>query len=109
MADKSSEVSKNPWVVTYLEEFLFYCCPECDVKCQSKDFFLHHALGNHPLAADCLKQFQNELEDGSYYLPNNVEVEVKQETDNEELLDDFDDYEDSEDKDFKPPKRKKMV
>ena len=40
----------NPWAVPSLDEFLHYCCPECDVK--SKDYaqFYKHAVTNHPLA-----------------------------------------------------------
>ena len=25
---------ENPWMVEELEEFLYYCCPECDEKCR---------------------------------------------------------------------------
>ena len=39
---------QNPWMVDQLEEFLYFCCPECDEKYQVKDLFLQHALFNHP-------------------------------------------------------------
>ena len=39
---------ENPWMVEELEEFLYYCCPECDEKCRAKGPFLQHALCNHP-------------------------------------------------------------
>ncbi len=39
----------NPWAVESVEDFLHYCCPECDVKSQSRDMFLDHALLNHPM------------------------------------------------------------
>ena len=44
----SSGIMKNPWDVGNLEDFLYYCCPECDVKVvherdQSRDLFLQHA------------------------------------------------------------------
>merc|ERR1711881_298161 len=29
---------KNPWNVETLNEFLYYCCPECNEKDRSKDF-----------------------------------------------------------------------
>ena len=38
----------NPWDVFNLEEFLYFCCPECDEKNQSKDMFIKHALNHHP-------------------------------------------------------------
>ena len=40
----------NPWIVGRLEEFLYFCCPECDERNQSKELFLQHALTHHPLA-----------------------------------------------------------
>ena len=40
-------VPNNPWTVEHLEEFLYYCCPECDEKSQSKELFLQHALGTY--------------------------------------------------------------
>ena len=38
---------KHPWDVSNLEEFHFYCCPECDLKEKTKDRFVRHALENH--------------------------------------------------------------
>ena len=38
----------NPWDVSNLEEFLFFCCPECDSKHPSKSSFINHALIEHP-------------------------------------------------------------
>jgi hypothetical protein len=37
----------NPWSVTNLDEFLYYCCPECDNRTQSKELFINHAYLNH--------------------------------------------------------------
>ena len=35
---------KNPWDVVNLDDFLYYCCPECDeYRGQSRDLFLQHA------------------------------------------------------------------
>ena len=47
----------NPWAVGKLEEFLYFCCPECDVRNQSKELFLQHALEHHPQAKECLSDF----------------------------------------------------
>ena len=38
----------NPWAVSDLEEFLFFCCPECDFKKKNIDEFLNHAINIHP-------------------------------------------------------------
>ena len=48
---------ENPWNVENLEEFLYFCCPECDLKDQSKVEFLQHALEQHPKAKECVQQF----------------------------------------------------
>ena len=53
---ESTNKKNNPWVVMNLEEFLFYCCPECNVKDKSRDEFVKHALDQHPHAKD---QFSN--------------------------------------------------
>ena len=39
----------NPWNVTSLDDFLFYCCPECDNRTVTKNDLIQHALNNHPL------------------------------------------------------------
>ena len=45
----------NPWSVENIDEFLQYCCPECDVKYQAKERFVLHAFEKHPMAKDCLE------------------------------------------------------
>ena len=49
--------SYNPWFVENLEEFLYFCCPECNERSQSEDLFLEHALKNHPKSQACLLPF----------------------------------------------------
>ncbi len=46
----------NPWHVQSLEEYLFYWCPECDSKCQTKELFVSHAIFEHPYALATLSQ-----------------------------------------------------
>ena len=41
------EGNENPWKVSNVEEFLFFCCPECDERNKSKDAFLRHAFTDH--------------------------------------------------------------
>ena len=43
-------VSGNPWGATNLAEFLFYCCPECDIKFKDSQIFVDHALKTHESA-----------------------------------------------------------
>ena len=40
----------NPWDVESPEDFLYYCCPECETKCQGLNDFKNHALQDHPRA-----------------------------------------------------------
>ena len=40
----------NPWQANFLDDFLFYCCPECDFKHDAKSSFVSHALIQHPLS-----------------------------------------------------------
>ena len=44
----------NPWAVNNLNEFLYYCCPECEEKVKSLETFLQHALNKHDLAKEIL-------------------------------------------------------
>ena len=46
----------NPWDVADLDIYLTYCCPECYSHHQTKDFFVQHALLEHPKARKVLKK-----------------------------------------------------
>ena len=50
-------IDKNPWNVTNLDEFMYYCCPECEERNESEDRFLKHALDEHPEAQKYLQKF----------------------------------------------------
>ena len=54
----SEEVPFNPWArsVSTLSDFLYYCCPECDMKEKDMNDFVKHALLNHE-SAGLLKVF----------------------------------------------------
>jgi KRAB domain-containing zinc finger protein len=81
----------NPWCVESIEEFLYFCCPECPDKSQSKDVFISHALDQHPKAHDVLPSLNVEVK------LLKVEVDIKQQDgdskvkieSNEELQEDF--------------------
>ena len=38
------------WNVESVEDFLYYVCPECDEKSQSRENFVNHALNQHPVS-----------------------------------------------------------
>ena len=39
---------KNPWLVENIDDFNFWCCPECAYKSKDRNVFKSHALENHP-------------------------------------------------------------
>ena len=48
METKSDE--DNPWLVPSLDEYLFYCCPQCDLKTKEYNMFYEHAVHRHEQA-----------------------------------------------------------
>ena len=91
----NGEFTKNPWTVPTLEDFLFYCCPECPDKFRSSISFTNHAVKNHPKAKEKF---------GDLYLPE-IEFSPEPETDvnHEDFTEDNPDPEIDEDKnDVKP-------
>ena len=70
---------KNPWNVETLNEFLYYCCPECNEKDRSKDVFLEHALQEHPDSKDFLGKFKVKQELSEYEIGESGLCDVKKE------------------------------
>ena len=58
-----SERSNNPWEVENVEDFLYFCCPECDVKNHSRDHFLKHAFDQHPKSKEYLEKWAFSIKD----------------------------------------------
>ena len=54
--EEGSSGFTNPWFVQTFDDFLFYCCPECDYKCQFHDAFHQHALNSHQNVSHFLLQ-----------------------------------------------------
>ena len=60
--------SISPWDVDNLEEFLYFCCPECDnVKHQKRTDFINHALEQHPDSKDCISKIKIKKEKKNEY------------------------------------------
>ena len=51
----------NPWTVTSLDDFLFYCCPECDDRSVTKSEFVQHAVKNHPRSQNIIDSLHSDL------------------------------------------------
>ena len=70
--DGCDEVNHNPWSVKSIEDFRFYCCPQCEKKEMKKSDFLRHALNNHPKSQELF----DSLEVGG---SSNTKMETKDE------------------------------
>ena len=80
--------SYNPWFVENLEEFLYFCCPECNERSQSEDLFLAHALENHPKSQACLLPFTSSTElyeDENYEQETPIKSEIVSDDENVDL------------------------
>ena len=47
---QENPLQNNPWDVPNIQEFLFYNCPECDIRLKDGEKFVQHALNNHELS-----------------------------------------------------------
>ena len=43
--EQTNGINNNPWLIGTLDDFLYYCCPECDQRNHTKELFVQHALG----------------------------------------------------------------
>ena len=48
----------NPWEVQNLEQFHYYCCPECDFRNLDKSVFIKHACMDHPRSHDVIDKLE---------------------------------------------------
>ena len=60
--DNVMKPTTSPWAVTSLNNFQFYCCPECVFQVNAKQDFIDHATIKHP---ESIEHFQN-IKDGSF-------------------------------------------
>ena len=116
----------SPWNVNKLEDFLHYCCPECEEKNPSRNDFIQHAQNQHPESIAYLFRFhaKEEVLDGSdhvekfEYTMDDAGGEVFESKDG--ILDDhpiggepemegYDFYSDQESPPSSPPTKKKKL
>ena len=64
---------ENPWDVSNIEEFLYYCCPECNIKCKNGQLFIEHATQSHEQAKTVSLYFatNTDLEDEEMLMSGN--------------------------------------
>jgi len=71
----------NPWRVQSIDEFNFFCCPECVYRSKEENSFQTHALQNHELSstffhhADDPKAVETALD----YPNNESDIDIKEE------------------------------
>ena len=73
------EDQKNNWSVTNVDDFLYYCCPECNTLHKNKDSFLKHAFIQHPKSQQYLHNFEVNKEASGIGLEFNIFNIVQQE------------------------------
>ena len=66
----------NPWKVEDIDQFLNYCCPECDTKQKTKSEFIVHAIDAHPKSRDYLPLYEFEEENDNIETFNPTADEV---------------------------------
>jgi hypothetical protein len=99
--DKVIKQEDNPWLVDSLEDFLFYNCPECPNKSQSKTIFIDHALAVHPKAQVALQSLDMKVE-VDIEPDFNIEVKLERDDNYDEDSDDDDDDDDDEEEEYYP-------
>ena len=67
------EMLMNPWAVGNVEEFLYFCCPECEHRYQSRSDFENHAVNHHPKAKTLFNEEQDDYENNT--TSDNIKVE----------------------------------
>ena len=58
-----TSVGYNPWDVPSLDEYLFYCCPECELKTKEYEAFYTHAVNVHELARETLETSKTSIDE----------------------------------------------
>ena len=72
-----ADMNLHPWNVATLEEFLYYCCPECDLKVKDPDFFYAHAVQNHDKAQRALTQNDPDDTDTKFETNTDIKQEIE--------------------------------
>ena len=78
----------NPWKVEDIDQFLNYCCPECDTKQKTKSDFIIHAIDSHPDSREYLPLFDYEKNCDDAL----SDIEIKEDFVNESNLSDFETF-----------------
>jgi KRAB domain-containing zinc finger protein len=94
---QEEQPGENPWHVESLEEFLYFCCPECPDKIQSKAVFISHAWAKHPKAQETLENLKIDVEQVKVEADIEPQEEIKVKFEVDELYLDDHNYEVNDD------------
>ena len=69
----TEQKNTNPWHMTSISDFLYYCCAECNFKDKIEENFIGHATSEHPKSREIFENNQtfdeipdcNKLEENS--------------------------------------------
>ena len=77
-----------PWNVESLEDFLYYCCPECNARDQSREDFLNHALAQHPSSRNYLTEIKvkKEIHDNNFHDSEVTNIKTNNESEDNEFV-----------------------
>ena len=65
--EQTNPILNNPWAkIEFVEEFLYYCCPECQVLSHCQHFkdqnsFIQHVFASHPKAKTFLDKMNHQI------------------------------------------------
>ena len=65
----SVNISSNPWHVSSLQDFQYFCCPECDSRLKDTQTFIDHAVLLHEQAKETLVNL--------HLIPQPIEVKTE--------------------------------
>ena len=68
---------QNPWNVERLEDFLYYCCPECDQRNVTQSAFVKHAVVNHPKSHEFIDLLEDTNPTNPIFTVKEVSVKLK--------------------------------
>ena len=74
----------NPWHMTSISDFLYYCCIECGFKDRNEEKFIGHATAEHPKSREIFENNQTFVES------EKIEENSNDESTNEDIKSDTD-------------------
>ena len=54
----TEQKNTNPWHMTSISDFLYYCCAECNFKDKIEKNFIGHATSEHPKSREIFENNQ---------------------------------------------------